>query len=503
MLKKLNNESRFASLGLYLFSVATVAVALAVTLALWRPVFSRNPFALFYMAVLISAWLGGIGPGLLAAVFAVTTITYFITPTFVTFDGSWRDLVQAGTFVALAVAVATLDSRRRRAVHALEHSMAEMKKAKDRADAANAAKDRFLAVLSHELRTPLTPALAAAQAIQDRKDLPPLLREDIAMIHRNIDLEARLIDDLLDITRITQNKLKLRPKLVDVHVLIHQVLDICRVDADEKNVRTYRELNAIKPVVMADAARMSQVLWNLVKNAIKFTPGGGTVTVRTSGDDMRIRIDVSDTGIGIEPAALSRIFNAFEQAGENITREFGGLGLGLAISKAIVDLHGGKLTASSEGHGKGAVFSMTLPLAIPTSAELAVLPSASLEPKPQRSAKILLVEDNPDSSKAVTMAMQSYGYHIRAADGVDAALQAASTEKFDLVISDLGLPDGTGYELMRQLRERYNLRGVALSGFGMEDDVQRSLEAGFAHHLTKPVEIERLDSVVRSVLDSV
>jgi signal transduction histidine kinase/CheY-like chemotaxis protein len=494
MLKTLNNESRFASVGLYLFAVATVAVALAVTLTLWRPVFSRNPFALFYMAVLISAWLGGIGPGLLSAAFAVATITYFITPSFVNFDGTWRDLVQAGTFVVLAIAVSTLDSRRRRAVQALQHSMSEIVKAKDEADAANAAKDRFLAVLSHELRTPLTPALAAAQAMQTRKDLPPLVREDIEMIHRNIDLEARLIDDLLDVTRITQNKLKLRPKLVDVHALIHQVLDICRVDADGRNVRTYRELNAIKPVVMADSARMNQVLWNLVKNAIKFTPAGGAVTVRTSGDDQRIRIDVSDTGIGIEPDALGRIFNAFEQAGENITREFGGLGLGLAITRALVESHGGKISATSAGTGQGSTFSIELNVA---AENLPATDAPAAHPAPRIGGlRLLLVEDHKDTATMMSRLLRSLDYQVDVAHTVEGALATAAKQEFDLVISDLGLPDASGLDLMRELRQKYHLRGIALSGYGMEDDVARSHEAGFVTHLTKPVDFAVLQQTI-------
>jgi hypothetical protein len=470
-----------------------VSAALAVTLALWSPVFSRNPFALFYIAVLLSAWLCGIGPGLLAAVLSVAAITYFITPSFVSLNGGWRTVVQVGTFAAMAVAVSTLDSRRRRAVHALQKSVKEAAKAREIAVAANAAKDRFLAVLSHELRTPLTPALVAAQSMEDRQDLPLSVREDLAMIRRNIELEARLIDDLLDLTRITQNKLKLRPKLIDLHELIHQVLDICRVDADAKDVRTYRELNAIKPVVMADSARMNQVLWNLVKNAIKFTPSGGTVTVRTSGDEKRLRVEVIDTGIGIEKDALGKIFNAFEQAGENITREFGGLGLGLAITRALIETHSGKITAASEGVGKGSTFTVELNVA---EQEL----PAKDAPKPAAprvgGLRLLLVEDHKDTCLMMSRLLRSLDYDVKTAHSVGEGLAVASQHEFDLVVSDLGLPDASGLELMRQLRERYQLRGIALSGYGMEDDVARSYEAGFVTHLTKPIDFAALQQAI-------
>jgi CheY-like chemotaxis protein/nitrogen-specific signal transduction histidine kinase len=400
---------------------------------------------------------------------------------------------------SLVSAADLLVARERERTEHLASALAAQKQA----DAANGAKDQFLAVLSHELRTPLTPVLMAVHLLENDPRHTDVTRQMLSMIRRNVQLEVKLIDDLLDLTRVARGKLLLTLSKVDVHEKIHDVVAICQPDIDEKRLKLITELHDDPCVVTADSARIQQVLWNLLKNAVKFTPEDGQITIRATSTGEQLTVDVVDSGIGIEPAALNRIFEAFEQADESVTRQFGGLGLGLAISKAIVDLHGGKLSAHSEGHGTGATFSMTLPLTMPASAELAVLPPATLEAKPQRSARILLVEDNPDSSRAVSLAMQSYGYSIHAAEGVDSALQAASAEKFDLVISDLGLPDGTGYELMRRLRERYNLRGVALSGFGMEDDVQRSLDAGFAQHLTKPVEIERLDSVVRAVLDSV
>jgi CheY-like chemotaxis protein len=232
---------------------------------------------------------------------------------------------------------------------------------------------------------------------------------------------------------------------------------------------------------------------------VKFTSEGGTIVIRTRCGDGQVQVDVADNGIGIEAHALARIFDAFEQADVAVTRQFGGLGLGLAISKAIVDLHGGTLVAASDGPHTGSTFTLSLPLA--AIDELAPVDTAPAARPAARSARILLVEDNADSSLAMKLAMQQFGYTIRSADGVNAALRIASDERFDVVISDLGLPDGTGYDLMRELRERYNLRGVALSGYGMDEDIRKSMAAGFEHHLTKPVEPDRLDETVRLLLE--
>jgi CheY-like chemotaxis protein len=205
---------------------------------------------------------------------------------------------------------------------------------------------------------------------------------------------------------------------------------------------------------------------------------------------------VTDTGIGIEPAALSRIFDAFEQ-GAGVTRQFGGLGLGLAISKALVDLHGGKLTASSPGANRGSTFSLelrpTAPAATPTEANA---PSAPQPQPPKGSIRILLVDDHPDTSRAMGRLLERMGYDVRTADSVTSALAVADANEIDLLISDIGLPDGSGLDLMRQLVARGPIKGIALSGFGMEEDIQRSKEAGFYEHLTKPINFNRLETAI-------
>jgi CheY-like chemotaxis protein len=297
-------------------------------------------------------------------------------------------------------------------------------------------------------------------------------------------------------------------------------MDICSVDVVGKKLGTTLDLTATRHHVRGDAARLQQVFWNLIKNAIKFTPAGGHVTVHTWDDPAgAIKIAVSDTGIGIEPAALSRIFDAFEQADQSVTRQFGGLGLGLAISKALIDLHGGKLTAASAGVGRGSTFTIELrPSSVvaepahgvpgPAAAAAAAAPAGAggVEQKPAAAGgvSILLVDDHHDTNRAMARLLMRLGYDVQTADSVRSALEAAGARKggFDLLISDIGLPDGSGLELMRELLQRHPatpIKGIALSGYGMEDDVRRSAEAGFLAHLVKPINLAKLNEVIRAL----
>jgi PAS domain S-box-containing protein len=367
------------------------------------------------------------------------------------------------------------------------------------AEAANRAKDEFLAVLSHELRTPLTPVLAVVSALESAPDLPERHRDDLRMARRNIELEARLIDDLLDLNRIAHGKLEIHLGAVDFHEEIRQALRRIEAETAARHIEVATELNAGYWRGRADAARLQQVLWNLLKNAVKFTPSGGRIEVRTaqSGTES-LRIEVADNGIGIDPGALPGIFNAFEQGDAGHARQFGGLGLGLAISRALVELHGGVLTAASAGRGQGAVFTLELPL--PERMEEEPEEREACRPQaPSHGLRILLVEDHCDTAEIMARLMEAAGHRVRTADCVAAALREAGSGEFDVVVSDIGLPDGSGHDLMRELRARHRLRGIALSGYGMEEDLQRSREAGFALHLTKPVDLRRLEAALREV----
>jgi signal transduction histidine kinase/CheY-like chemotaxis protein len=390
------------------------------------------------------------------------------------------------------------------AVEITERKRAEqhLQDAKDVAETATRYKDRFLAMLSHELRTPLTPVLAAASVLRNDASLSQRTRDDLEMIHRNVALEVRLIDDLLDLTRISKGKLEFRFETEDVHALLLNTIDMCRDEAGAKRLTIKQELRATHHHVGADGARLRQVFWNLLKNSVKFTPDDGRVTVRTAdGNDGRVIVEVTDTGVGIEPSFLPHVFDAFQQGGTTVTRSYGGLGLGLAISKALVEAHHGRLEAHSDGQGRGATFRIELPaVAAPvTVAAPQAEPIAAHETQRARPLEILLVEDHYDTARVLKRLLDGSGYHVRTADSVNAALAVAATEPVDLLVSDLGLPDGTGFDLMRQLMQRRPLKGIALSGFGTDQDIERSREAGFACHLTKPVDFRRLEEAIEQV----
>jgi PAS domain S-box-containing protein len=372
----------------------------------------------------------------------------------------------------------------------------ELRLAKEQAEHANRAKDRFLAVLSHELRTPLTPVAMVTTAMEMDPRLPFEFRDDVAMIRRNVELETRLIDDLLDLNRVVSGKLRLTAQPTHLHRVVEHVLETVGSELHEKQLQVELALGARNDLVSADPARLQQVLWNLLKNAGKFTPKGGRVTVRTRDEGGGVVLDVTDNGQGIKSELLPRIFDPFEQGGDEVTRRHGGMGLGLAIAKAVVDLHGGTLAAASDGEGRGATFTVTFPTleAPPDAAPVAAerLPHASA-----RVVRLLLVEDHPDTSKTLARLLRLDGFDVRCAGTVAAAEALATSETFDVIVSDLGLPDGSGHDLMRRLRAMSPLPGIAMSGYGMDEDIRQSQEAGFAEHFVKPVDVTQLRAAIR------
>jgi PAS domain S-box-containing protein len=384
-----------------------------------------------------------------------------------------------------------------------EHArlLARESEARAEAEAANRAKDEFLATLSHELRTPLTPVLAIASGLAVDDRIPPGPRRQLDVIRRNVELEARLIDDLLDLTRITRGKLDLRLEITDVRKVVEHTIEIsCEREMAAGRLRVVTELAAEDHRLWADPSRLTQVLWNLLSNAVKFTPAGGTITVRSRWDPDRLALQVSDTGIGIDPEVMPYVFDAFEQGRVRGPRRTGGLGLGLAISKAIAEMHGGTLAVASEGYGHGTTFTLLLPRGreLPAAAEA---PPAIENPKSKiQNLRILLVEDHADTAEAMADLLGLSGHQVTIAGSVTEGLSTVrGGGVFDLVISDLGLPDGSGLDLMRELSARHGLRGIALSGYGMEEDVRQSLEAGFERHLTKPVSLPQLQATLREI----
>jgi PAS domain S-box-containing protein len=374
---------------------------------------------------------------------------------------------------------------------------------RDAAETASRAKDEFLAMLSHELRTPLAPVLMATRIIEQDEELPQNIRDLAATIHRNVELQARLIDDLLDQTRIARGKMELHRTKSTVTELISHVLKILEGEIKSKKLQVRMEEHATNPHIEGDVVRLQQILWNLIKNAVKFTPSHRAITIRTNNPTPdRVRIEVADTGIGIEPDLLPRLFKPFEQGNASMTRRFGGLGLGLglAISEKLATLHRGTLTARSEGKDRGATFTLELPtVAAPRSGAPVHAPS-SKESATRRGLRILIVEDHADTARVLARLLERHGHHVLIGNTLHEAEALAESEPLDLVLSDIDLPDGTGYDLMDFLRRTHPLPGIAMSGFGMEQDVRKSHEAGFSEHLVKPVDASRLEDAIEHLV---
>jgi PAS domain S-box-containing protein len=367
------------------------------------------------------------------------------------------------------------------------------------AQKASKAKDDFLAALSHELRTPLTPALAAANYLaSNASKLPPEFVEDLKIIKRNVQLQARLIDDLLDLTRITRGKLQLHLEAVDANALVREAIEIANSAIVAKKLRVSTELNAEKHNIRADSIRLQQVFWNLINNAVKFTPPGGQIAIRTYNDGGgRFHFEITDNGIGIERERLAFLFTPFEQADPSVTRQFGGLGLGLAISKHLIDLHHGRIEAESRGRSFGTTFKVTLD-ALPAGAGEAWTDSAFPKHVPKQ-LRILLVEDHRDTRHALSRLLTHFGHQTSVADCTQRALQMMASQRFDLVLCDIGLPDGSGYDVISKAKREGPIKAVAITGFGTDEDIRRSKEAGFDFHLIKPVDLQELQTVLEQV----
>jgi signal transduction histidine kinase len=382
--------------------------------------------------------------------------------------------------------------------------------------AANRAKDEFLGVLSHELRTPLTPVLLAVSSMESEHDLPPQVVEDLRTIRENVEIEARLIGDLLDMTRIVRGKLQLDLREFDLHALLESLVARTAEQSASAGagVVVRPELSATRRIVSGDAARLRQVFANLLDNALKVTPPGGTVTVRSrdlAAADGRVRVEVVDTGIGIDSSVLPKVFGAFEQGDIRAERQHAGLGLGLSIAKNLVDAHGGTLTAYSDGRGRGATFAVDLPDAKrpvndddddddDDASRGGASPGHAHDASGTAAARprlhILVVEDHAPTLKVLRRLLTQLGHRVCAVATVAAATDAARREPFDLLLSDLGLPDGSGLDFMRQFRAQFEGKAIALTGYATSDDALACEAAGFSIHLAKPINYEQLESAI-------
>jgi PAS domain S-box-containing protein len=358
---------------------------------------------------------------------------------------------------------------------------------------ASAMKDRFLAVVSHELRTPLTPALFAASRLVGSNGLSDDARKLALAIKRNIEFEARLIDDLLDVARINQDRLDLQSESLDIHEVLREAVATCRTFAHQYHLNIHVHLSAEEHYVKGDRGRLRQVFWNLLNNAIKFSDTGGGITVASANwpGSSRVHLTIRDEGAGIDPALLATLFAPFERKPVHHGSR-SGLGLGLAICKGIVAAHRGQISASSEGPGCGSTFTV----------ELATVPPVPQQQKPVdipvmrtsfESLRVLIVEDDRDSRDMLSLFLSGEGCDVAVAPTLADGLRKLDYQ-WDVVLSDIGLPDGSGLEVARQARrlERPPKRLIALTGYGSSDDIKATRDAGFHAHVVKPIDLDQL-----------
>ena len=370
------------------------------------------------------------------------------------------------------------------------------------AQAANRAKDEFLATLSHELRTPLNAILGWTQLLAGGQLDAAAARRAIAIIERNTRLQAQLIDDLLDISRIITNQLRLELRPVAVDAILQAAIDTAVPAAAAKKIAIVRETADSGASVSCDQARMQQVIWNLLSNAIKFTPENGTVRLTEGRDDGNVVLTVSDTGIGIEPEFLPHVFDRFRQQDPATTRRHGGLGLGLSIVRHIVDMHGGSIDVASEGAGRGAAFTVRIPVAA-VAADSARPGGRNGVETSLEGIRVLVVDNEADARGLVSAILESRGAEVTAVESAAEALKTIADQRPDVLLSDIAMPGVDGYGLIREVRRRESpaapLPAAALTAFAAESDRVKAIDAGYQAHLRKPVEPAELTAVVAAL----
>jgi len=377
-------------------------------------------------------------------------------------------------------------------------------RARSEAEAANRIKDEFLATLSHELRTPLTSLLGWSSVLREAKREEKILNQGLDAIDRNARIQAQLIDDLLDVSRIVSGKLNLDVRPLDVSSVTRAAINVVRPAAGAKNIALDYWAQPGLGAISADSARLQQIVWNLLSNAVKFTPHGGKISVQVEQDGSDARVTVQDTGQGIDSEFLPRVFDRFRQADSSTTRSFGGLGLGLAIVRHLVELHGGTVSAHSDGIDRGAIFSATFPLLTDRSEPLPLANSGEINCSDIRSLdglRVLLVDDEPEARQIISTVIKRTGAEVKACTSAREALANLMEWKPDVILSDIAMPDEDGYSFISKVRTLPRERGgntpaAALTAYARDVDRRQALEAGFQMHIAKPIGAGQLVTMI-------
>ncbi|MBI5500704.1 MAG: response regulator [Deltaproteobacteria bacterium] len=479
---------------------APVAVGLtAVLQELVEPEPHLAPYVFFFTAVALVSWLAGLAPGLLAVALAALAGNYLFIPPFGEWSTGQNALVATASFLVSGGFVALLCSLFRTAFLDLDVAHDVQRRAEEALREADRRKTEFLAVLSHELRNPLAPIRNGIYILRRAPAGGEQARRALDVIDRQATHLTRLVEDLLDVTRIARGKVRLKPERLDLSALVRRTVDDHRASLAGRGVALVVAIPATATVVSGDPTRLAQVVGNLLHNAAKFTPPGGSVAVSLAVEDGREAVvRVRDTGVGIAPDVLPHLFQPFMQADATLDRSSGGLGLGLALVRGLVELHGGSSTAASEGPGRGAEFCVHLPLE-PGSA--AACPPGEGAPAATARRRVLLIDDVPDAVESLRDALAIVGHEVEIAFDGPGGIAKARSFRPDAVLCDIGLPGMDGYEVARAMRAEPELHGVllvALTGYASVEDAARALESGFDCHLAKPPDMAEIDRLLKT-----
>lgn len=428
-------------------------------------------------------------------------------------NGHWIDVWDRGYLIhnqqgkVVRVVGSTTDiTSRKQAEQEREQLLARERTAREQAEAANRIKDEFLAVVSHELRSPLNPILGWSKLLRTRQLDQQKQEYALEVIERSAQIQAQLINDLLDVSRILRGKLSLNKTVVDLGLTIQAALETVQLAVEAKSIQICTQLDSTFRLVSGDADRLQQVVWNLLSNAVKFTPEGGRVEVRLEYLDPHAQITITDTGRGIHPSFLPHVFDRFRQEDATTTRQFGGLGLGLALVRYLVELHGGQVEAASLGEGQGATFTVKLPL-LPLQQTTARTPQPAQPSIDLNGTRILVVDDDSTTREFIAFFLELQGAEVVTAASAGEAIAVLTRFRPDVMLSDIGMPDMDGYMLMRQVRSLSLEQGgrvpaIALTAYAGEIDHQQAIAAGFQKHITKPVEPNLLVEAIATLVKS-
>src|SRR5215813_12115680 len=498
----------------YFVAVAATAVAFTARFLLKSAFDDFAPLLMFTLSIVVSAWYGGLGPGLLATALSLLLGDYFfLEPLYSFYAKNFAERIELLFFLGIGISISVLSQARLSLEAKRQQLLAREQDARRAAEDANRLKDEFLSTVSHELRTPLTAINGWAQMLCAGRLNAAQSARALETIVRSARSQNQLINDLLDVSRIISGKMRLDIAPLKLGSVIKAAVEAVRPAAEAKGIHLSMLLDPAAETLSGDAERLQQVVWNLLSNAIKFAPKGGRVEVKLERVNSCVEIAVADNGKGIKPEFLPHVFDRFRQEDSGVSRQQGGLGLGLSIVRQIVELHDGTVRAASEGLGKGATFTVTLPVASARAAS----PDESREEAagwrliPQNSpslagVRVLFVDDEADARELVTIMLGEGGAEVRTSVSAAEALAACDEWRPDVLISDIGMPGEDGYVLMKKLRARESERGghipaIALTAYGRREDRLRALSVGYEYHVPKPVEPEELLAAVASLTD--